>query len=238
MAEAFADGLSNINPQVRLVLWGDSHLANNHFFPTEFQDLISFPGSRYSPNLINNSVGGKRLNPLFITQVQQFAGNQENSQHYVHIFSLGGNNIRDCFRQGSAQDQFFRAQQTVYELLTSYETILNFLTIKPKTQVLLVAPFPSAHPNHEIHFEWLGIQLENLAQQKGAHFARVRDLLSITVGLDQNGLAIRQHSPALFHDDVHLNHAGAKLVAQSVFKTLNHIPNSVFGYYKLRGNRK
>ena len=237
MAEAFPDApstLSTDNPQVLFILWGDSHLANNHFFPTEFQKLIDFPGSRYSPNLINNAVGGRRLNASFINNIQTFAGNQENDKHYVHIVFVGGNNIRDCFRPGATQSP----SDTVQALIEHHNTIFDILTTKPKTKVLLISPLPSSHPDHEPYFEWLGLQLENLARQKGAYFARVRDLLSTTVGFDQNGLAIREYVRDLFHDDVHLNQSGAKILAKRVFSVINNIPNSDFGYYKLRGNRK
>lgn len=231
--------LSYNNPQVQFVLWGDSHLANNHFFPDEFHKLISLQGSRYCPNLINNAVGGKRLNQGLIDQIETFVQNQQTSQFYFHIVFVGGNNIRDCFRgTANLSNKSFQASQTVDYLIWGHKEILQKIKLHGKTKALFISPLPSAHLEHEIHFETLSNKLHTLAHENGAYFVPVRESLSSENGLDQNGIMQRIYRQEFFHDDVHLNIVGAKILAKRVFSVISTIPNSVFGYKKLSKNRR
>lgn len=232
--------LSTSKPRVRIVLWGDSHLCSNHFFPQEFQTILAGPTSRFDPsNVINNSVGGKRFDDNFISQFHTFLSGQDDSFFHVHVIFLAGNNIRAAIRvPGTPEARKIRVSQTIDYLVQGHTDLLAAVAQKPKSKAILVAPLPSLHVGHEIFFESLSSRLHVLATQNNAGFADVRFSLARMEGLTENGLTNRIAIKDFFQDDVHLNRSGANILAKRIFSVLTSFPNSTFGYYKPRSNRK
>ena len=226
--------LSNTKPPIRIVLWGDSHLCSNHFFPQEFDAILSGPTSRFDPNnVINNSVGGKRFDENFISQFQTFLSGQDSSFFHIHVIFLGGNNIRAAIRAPGA-----RVSETIDFLVEGHAQLLSAVAQTAKTKAVLVAPLPSLNVGHEIHFESLSSRLKVLAGQNNAGFADTRFSLAKMEGLHENGLANRIPIREYFRDDVHLTASGARILASRVFNVMNAIPNATFGFKKLPANRR
>jgi len=195
-------------------------------------------GGRYDPHLRNNSVGGRTLNDTFVNQLKQFLSAQDD-KHYVHVVFLGGNNIRRCFRSDAPiQVKNIRASETVDELIEGYKKILEIAKPFAKTKLVIVSPLTSANSEHEPHFERFANLLRPITAQNGAIFCEIRDTFGSKVGFYENGLVKRVFRPDLFQDDVHLNRAGAKLLAKRVFNTLSQIPNAFFGHKHLSQSTK
>jgi len=235
-----ASSLSPFKPKIKLILWGDSHFCNNHFFPYEFESFLTGPLSRYQTEFINNSVGGKRFNDNFVAQFEHFLeGNQDASSYYVHIIFLGGNNIRDAFRfPATVEARIFRVNQMIDELVQGHTGLLTKVAQKERTLAVLISPLPSQHSAHEPYFEKLASRLKVVAKQNKVPFVDVRDSLATVEGVSETGLANRVYIKKFFQDDVHLNREGAKILAKRVFSVLNSIPNATFGYRKLPANRR
>jgi len=241
MASA-APVLSDENPQVELVIWGDSHLADNHFFPQEFRSLLALQ-PRFG-QVTNNSKGGKRCDAAWVNQIKAFGiRNQNSPKHFVHIFCVGGNNIRDAFRGSnvSPHEQQARALSEVEVVFQRHLAIITELGQNSKNHCVVIPPPPSRYLDHEPFHERLSVKLQQLTSNPKVLFVKIRDSLSHSIGYDQEGFVRRVLNKDLFAplpDEVHLNRAGAKILASRVAALLQQIPNADLGYIRLRKNRR
>ena len=223
---------SNIPAQATIVLWGDSHLSNHRGVPAEMSSLIDQNSLRRYAPLINNSQGGKRFDENFVAQFHAFLEKPDHQgKSFLHVIMLGGNNVRRAFvGYNPAQS----ASNEVDSLLKGHRKILEMASEKLKTKVCLIAPIPSPYPEHEIFFERFSVQLKTLAAEFQAVFVTARPKLSIESEI-QEGLVQRIFSPEFFlkskkgGSDIHLNSAGAKILAKAILDGCNQISNKTLG---------
>jgi len=230
-----ASKLSVNSPQIKIVLWGDSHFCGNHYFPETFKSVMA--GNRYNPNFYNQSVGGKTFNSHFETQFKVFIKDQPKSANYAHIFKLGGNNLRNAFtdRWGAYNGGGLNAALVEADkVIAGHRRLLEVVRPYERTKVLIVSNLPSLENGQKPAQDYLALGLKNLADEfpSQAKFCNVRDKFLYY----QQGQKVARQD--LFSDQVHLNQEGANILVNTIKVGLDQIPNSFFGYKRVSNRQK
>jgi hypothetical protein len=199
---------------------GDSHLRKKHHFPAAFDvrvkenpDFHRFWGVRETITLYH-------LDKKFEKKVKKVMAKAPEGPKLITI-SVGSNDLR---KEASSSN--------VRKLMKRFDTVVKEILSHEQTVVVLISPIPDHKGTTDRHGEMLNEKLKTYV--RGVDSDRLRFCNFREKCLDLNCDDSRW-DPDYFHDALHLNAAGAELLADNYVKVLGTIPNRAFGKGPVRG---
>lgn len=144
---------------------------------------------------------------------------QDAESPFVHIFSIGGNNIREAYQSGGRDllSRQMAARRARRQLFADLSEMASVVAAKPKTALIIIPPMPSYFLEVEHIFELLYKELKGFCKDNNcAIVVRIRDKVSNIAGC-RAGLPTRRPLREFYaHDRIHLNSQGNEILAKWV----------------------
>jgi hypothetical protein len=196
---------------------GDSHLAEHHHVPSQYGLVCKEhpdESQRYStsPELYHVR-GGRRLDDDWVAtlckEIQWLDGVPRN-----FVISCGTNNLRRANHWDTMED-----------ILNWYRILIDAIKKASAATLLIISPIP----DNTTKTDWIGEILDaKLRDLCWSERPRVRYVSFRSRKLRfQRGIC--RWNPDLFHDDVHLNREGARLLAEMILQQQANFPNDCYG---------
>jgi len=207
------------SPKIKLHLYGDSHLCDNHHFAHSMNEAISYISSwRFSEVGKENihSYGGavidENLVEAFSRQVQK-----EEPCPQVHVFAIGGNNLRRGLRNGCPTE-------SSEEVLNCFKNLVKRAGERENLHLVFcsLVPSPKHEPESKEVFWALNLNLKRIAAAKPS-MASFLDL-KLVAGPDHHA-----KRDLFSHDQIHLNIQGSLFMAKRLAQFLQHLHSSLVG---------
>lgn len=213
MAASLVQQLISVN------LYGDSHLCDNHFFPGEFEPRVTASGRFHKPNYFAR--GGATIGPNIVATLRR---QLVDSKPTIHVIAIGGNNLR----RGMRSDRVEEARNTIRETVRECLDLIVAANARFGTQyhhllVCSIIPSPEHTPEEMQVFTTANQELKTVVQSNPA----TATFLHMDRFLRQ-----RNRSPNLeffSQDQIHLNLAGAKKIAEVIFNAINNVRRDQLG---------
>ena len=209
---------------IEISVFGDSHLASNHFFQSFFsQQMLSKSTKRFCYNINYFAKGGAQINRESIDQAKHKMSQKSGLPH-ITIIGYGGNNIR--------------RNQSGVEIIQGIEEILSAGREHSKHHLVILGMIPDPeHLELDERFNTVDKEIRRLVQQFQQSFVNLNRILRTTLPTLQGGAVIRIINTEYFNQrgeryDIHLNQNGAEVVANEVAKMVSLIPKGTFGLGK------
>lgn len=210
---------SSSSTQISINLYGDSHLCDNHYFPAEFEPRVDASGRYLKPKFFAR--GGATIGPNVVTTLRR---QLTEAKPTVHVIAIGGNNLRRGMRADRVDEARATIKQTVQECLDLIVTANGrFGTQYHHLLVCSIIPSPEHTPEEVQVFMAANHQLQQLAQSNSS---------TVTFLNMDRFLRNRNKSPNLDYfspDQIHLNQAGAKKIAEVIFNAVSTVRRDQVG---------
>ena len=205
---------------IAISVFGDSHLASNHFFQSIFSQQMACKSSkRFDYNINYFAKGGAQINRESIDQVKHEMSQKSGIPH-ITILGFGGNNLRQ--------------NQSGVEIIKGIEEILSAGREHSKHHLVILGMIPDPeHLDLDDRFNTVDKEIRRLVQQFQQSFVNLNRILRTTLPTLQGGAVIRIINTEYFNQrgkrfDIHLNRSGAEVVANEVAKMVSLIPKGTF----------
>lgn len=190
---------------IRLKLWGSSHLTRRHHLPQEVENLLSNLSRFHYPAF--DARGGRIIDSGLVESIKNDMSLRDNSPQ-VHVIILGSNNIRDGWRPK--------------RILTLFREVIEHCGKLRKCHLVICGILSSVRCDSEQRkrFQTTTAMLKQLSKEHLGHSS----FLNIGKTFTVNGSFCQE----LFQDNIHLNVSGASKLAKVLVNHLQRLPKSHF----------
>jgi len=222
---------------IRQIHLGDSHLRKAHHLPEMYArrraegraDLrFAQPERMEKWEQEEQKKGEKRKESIWDP------GFQLTSEYLAQLKDL----VKDCSGKATAMvlsigTNDLRAEPTsatLYTLVERFKELMEAVEKAPGVALYLVAPIPCKRGISHLRNE-LDRELWNLVQQFHPRTGSRIYYINITKEGDPNSIPWRgggHHTPKFWDDDLHLNRAGAQLLADTLIRAMGYTPSAPF----------
>lgn len=208
-----------MSPAIKLHFYGDSHLTDVHFFKESLEDVVQGMKSWRFSQIEASSIhakGGAIIDMNFVNIFSEYMLKEEPFPQ-LHVFQIGGNNLRNALHQGNSKAILSHVQGLFNELILKAGSRKN-------VHLVFCSIIPS--PKHEPHSNDLFWEMNHILQKLASYQPEMVSYLDLKLVA---GVSHRA-KPDLFNGGkIHLNKTGAMFMANKIAQFLQHLPASHFG---------
>lgn len=207
-----------MSPVIRSHFYGDSHFCNHHFFREAMNEAIGCVKAwRFSP-VDEPHIHAERGALMNMDLVENFSSVLAKEEPFpqVHVFQIGGNNLRDIVKG--------RSNESNEDVLKFFKELVARARGQPNIHLVFcsIIPSPRHEPASNKLFGDMNLSLKHLATTE----PRMVSFLDLRLVA---GAEHRAKRDLFARDLIHLSRPGALFIAKRIAQFLQHLPASNFG---------